>query len=145
MRCRVFSYQLCIMNCVNRVKHVWWIAAKPSVGNIRVISIAAVRSGMWAVNSYHAELFHRIPNIYSHFESHRGFGLTQIHGINSGTTTYVTCIVVCLSTPWGINNKSEVDIHLAVINDKRSSKSATSLSHSHSLTNWYTGYMHDDQ
>ena len=54
-------------------------------------------------------------------------------------------IVVCLSTPWGINNKSEVDIHLAVINDKRSSKSATSLSHSHSLTNWYTGYMHDDQ
>ena len=34
-------------------------------------------------------------------------------------------IVVCLSTPWGINNKSEVDIHLAVINDKRSSKSAT--------------------
>ena len=55
------------------------------------------------------------------------------------------CIVVCLSTPWGINNKSEVDIHLAVINDKRSSKSATSLSHSHSLTNWYTGYMHDDQ
>ena len=56
-----------------------------------------------------------------------------------------TNIVVCLSTPWGINNKSEVDIHLAVINDKRSSKSATSLSHSHSLTNWYTGYMHDDQ
>ena len=91
MRCRVFSYQLCIMNCVNRVKHVWWIAAKPSVGNIRVIRIAAVRSGMWAVNSYHAELFHRIPNIYSHFESHRGFGLTQIHGINSGTTTNVTC------------------------------------------------------
>ena len=55
------------------------------------------------------------------------------------------CIVVCLSTSWGINNKSEVDIYLAVINDKRSSKSATSLSHSHSLTNWYTGYMHDDQ
>ena len=46
---------------------------------------------------------------------------------------------------WGINNKSEVDIHLAVLIDKRSSKSATSLSHSHSLTNWYTGYMHDDQ
>ena len=54
-------------------------------------------------------------------------------------------IVVCLSTPWGMNNKSEVDIHLAVLNDKRSSKSATSLSHSHSLTNWYTGFMHDDQ
>ena len=54
-------------------------------------------------------------------------------------------IVVCLSTPWGINNKSEVDIHLVVINYKRSSKSATSFSHSHSLTNWYTGYMHDDQ
>ena len=30
-------------------------------------------------------------------------------------------------------------------NDKRSSKSATSFSHSHSLTNWYTGYMLDDQ
>ena len=44
-------------------------------------------------------------------------------------------IVVCLSTSWGINNKSGVDIHLAVFNDKRSSKSATSLSHLHSLTN----------
>ena len=54
-------------------------------------------------------------------------------------------IVVCLSTSWGINNKSEVEFHLAVFNDKRSSKSATSLSHSHSLTNCYTGYMHDDQ
>ena len=57
----------------------------------------------------------------------------------------VTIIVVCLSMSWGINNKSQVDIHLAVFNDKWSSKSATSLSHSHSLTNWYTGYMHDDQ
>ena len=54
-------------------------------------------------------------------------------------------IVVCLSSSLGVNNKSQVDIHLAVFNDKRSSKSATSLSHSHSLTNWYTGYMHDDQ
>ena len=59
--------------------------------------------------------------------------------------TPTTVIVVCWSTQWGINNKSEVDIHLAVLNDKRSSKSATSLSHSHSLINWYTGYMHDDQ
>ena len=50
-------------------------------------------------------------------------------------------IVVCLSTTWGINDKSQVDVQLAVFNDKRSSKSATSFSHSHSLTNWYTGYM----
>ena len=61
------------------------------------------------------------------------------------STSFGTTIVVCLSTSWGIINKSQVDIHLAVLNDKRSSKSATSLSHSHSLTNWYTGYMHDDQ
>ena len=54
-------------------------------------------------------------------------------------------IVVCLSTTWGINDMSQVDDHLAVFNDKRSSKSATSFSHSHSLTNWYTGYMLDDQ
>ena len=54
-------------------------------------------------------------------------------------------IVVCLSTPWGIKNKLQVDVHLAVFNDKRSSKSATSFSHLHSLTNWYAGYMLDDQ
>ena len=65
--------------------------------------------------------------------------------IRQQTITWSNIIVVCLSMPWGINNKSEVDIHLAVINDKRGSKSATSLSHLHSLTNWNTGYMHDDQ
>ena len=41
--------------------------------------------------------------MYSHFESHLGFGLTQVDDINSGTTIHVvslTQLVTCLLMQW---------------------------------------------
>ena len=56
----------------------------------------------WTVNSQHAELFERLPNIYSHFEPYIGFGLTLVDEINSRTAILVVCPtqpIPCLLMP----------------------------------------------
>ena len=55
------------------------------------------------INSYHAELYPRLQTTYSHFESCLGFGLAQVHEIESGIAIYVACLTQPISrllVPW---------------------------------------------